>query len=42
MAPWLVIWDDHEVENNYAGLTSEDDDPVDVFRSRRLAAYQAW
>ena len=41
-APWLVIWDDHEVENNYAGLTSEDDDPVDVFRSRRLAAYQAW
>ena len=42
VAPWLVIWDDHEVENNYAGLTSEDDDPVDVFRSRRLAAYQAW
>ena len=33
VAPWLVIWDDHEVENNYAGLTSEDDDPVDVFRS---------
>src|SRR4051794_12507762 len=42
VAPWLVIWDDHEVENNYAGLTSEDDDPVDVFRERRLAAYQAW
>ncbi len=42
VAPWLVIWDDHEVENNYAGLTSEDDDPVDVFAARRLAAYQAW
>ena len=42
VVPWLVIWDDHEVENNYAGLTSEDEDPVDVFAARRLAAYQAW
>ena len=22
--PWLVIWDDHEVENNYAGLVPQD------------------
>ena len=41
--PWLVIWDDHEVENNYAGL-----DPAGPGRARRrsppaaLAAYQAW
>ena len=21
VAPWLVVWDDHEVENNYAGLS---------------------
>ena len=22
VAPWLVVWDDHEVENNYAGLVT--------------------
>lgn len=41
-APWVVTWDDHEVDNNYAGDHSQDDDPVDVFRARRAAAYQAW
>ncbi len=40
--PWLAIWDDHEVENNYAGATSEDAAPADEFVARRLAAYQAW
>ena len=40
--PWLVIWDDHEVENNYAASTSEDAAPPDEFLARRLAAYQAW
>jgi alkaline phosphatase D len=35
--PWLVLWDDHEVANNYAGGGS----PAD-FRARRAAAYQAW
>ena len=41
--PWYIIWDDHEVENNYAGLQSEDASvsPED-FRIRRNAAYQAW
>ena len=24
--PWILTWDDHEVENNYAGLISEDND----------------
>jgi alkaline phosphatase D len=38
--PWLVTWDDHEVDNNYAGLRSESLDPD--FRRRRLAAYQAY
>jgi alkaline phosphatase D len=42
VCPWLVIWDDHEVANNYAMLTSEHDDPPDQFAERRLAAYQAW
>jgi alkaline phosphatase D len=42
VCPWLVIWDDHEVENNYAMLTSEDNAPQDEFAARRLAGYQAW
>jgi alkaline phosphatase D len=41
-APWLVVWDDHEVDNNYAGLVPQD--PVDAatFPTRRDMAYQAW
>lgn len=40
--PWIVTWDDHETENDYAGDVSENDDPTDEFRTRRAAAYQAW
>jgi len=40
--PWLVTWDDHEVDNNYAGSISENDDPVEAFLLRRAAAYQAY
>ena len=41
--PWLVTWDDHEFDNNYADGISEkkDDDPVE-FLVRRAAAYQAY
>jgi alkaline phosphatase D len=42
VCPWLVTWDDHEVANNYAMLTSQYNDPPDQFAARRLAAYQAW
>ena len=42
VCPWLTIWDDHEVENNYAAATSEDAAPPQEFVARRLAAYQAW
>jgi alkaline phosphatase D len=42
VCPWLAIWDDHEVENNYAAATSEDAVPPQEFMTRRLAAYQAW
>jgi alkaline phosphatase D len=42
MHPWLVTWDDHEVENDYAGWMSENDDPKDWFLMRRAAAYQAF
>ena len=38
--PWLVIWDDHEVDNDYADWRSEDLDPQ--FIARRAAAYQAY
>jgi len=40
--PWVITWDDHEVENDYAGASSENDDDVEVFRARRAAAYQVW
>jgi len=40
--PWVVVWDDHEVDNNYAGAFSQDGvDPV-AFLARRAEAYQAW
>ncbi|MGH8178079.1 MAG: alkaline phosphatase D family protein [Steroidobacter sp.] len=40
--PWLVTWDDHEVENDYAGAVSEEDDAREWFLARRAAAYQAY
>ncbi len=40
--PWIVTWDDHEVDNNYAGLTAEDNAPVDAFTARRKLAYQVF
>lgn len=40
--PWMVTWDDHEVENDYAGGTSEKDDPPEWFAARRAAAYRAY
>jgi alkaline phosphatase D len=43
LCPWLVIWDDHEVDNNYAGLAGENDmESEEQMRTRRAAAYQAW
>lgn len=38
--PWLVTWDDHEVQNNYAGDLSMDE--TQDFARRRAAAYQAY
>ena len=42
VCPWFVIWDDHEVENNYAGLTPQAAADAPTFPARRFAAYQAW
>lgn len=39
-APWLVTWDDHEVQNDYAGDEAWTHSPT--FLQRRAWAYQAW
>jgi alkaline phosphatase D len=40
--PWLVTWDDHEVDNDYADDRSENLDAPEWFLARRAAAYKAW
>ena len=40
--PWLFTWDDHEVDNDYAGALGQDRDPEGAFLLRRAAAYQAY
>ncbi|QFG20692.1 alkaline phosphatase [Actinomadura sp. WMMB 499] len=44
-APWLVVFDDHEVENNWADdvpeAGSDTPDPA-AFRRRRVAAFKAY
>ncbi|HXS54099.1 MAG TPA: alkaline phosphatase D family protein [Usitatibacter sp.] len=39
-APWIVTWDDHEVDNDYANDQAEDLEPN--FLARRAAAYRAF
>jgi alkaline phosphatase D len=39
---WAFTWDDHEVDNNYAGAMSQDFDAAEAFLRRRAAAYQAY
>ncbi|MCY4398672.1 MAG: alkaline phosphatase D family protein [Gemmatimonadetes bacterium] len=40
--PWVVTPDDHEVDNNWAGDTPEDDQLPAQFLLRRTAAFQAY
>jgi len=45
--PWLMTWDDHEVQNDYAGLQAGNSGFADPsspanFLARRAAAYQAY
>ena len=40
--PWIVTFDDHEVENNWAGMYPEWSHPQPDFRARRAAAFQAY
>jgi len=39
--PWIITWDDHEVENNYADDVSEYDAYEHQFLMQRADAYQA-
>ncbi|MEZ5653341.1 MAG: alkaline phosphatase D family protein [Burkholderiaceae bacterium] len=40
--PWLLTWDDHEVENDYAADRSGAQWPRQWFLARRAAAYRAY
>lgn len=41
--PWVVTWDDHEFDNNYAADVSEEPHVVlEEYLRRRAAAYQAY
>ncbi len=43
MCPWLVTWDDHEVDNNYADDVGENGmESTEQMLARRAAGYQAW
>jgi alkaline phosphatase D len=41
--PWIVTWDDHEFDNNYANDVSEENNiDTQKFLDRRAAAYKAY
>lgn len=41
-APWITTWDDHEVQDNYAGIHDKRNGDPARFLRRRAAAYQAY
>jgi alkaline phosphatase D len=40
--PFITTWDDHEVDNDYAGLNPEDGQTAQEFFERRSNAYQVY
>ena len=40
--PWMVTWDDHEADNDYADENQEDGQDPRLFLRRRAAAYKAY
>lgn len=40
--PFITIFDDHEVDNNWAADIPEDDQPIPAFLARRAQAMRAW
>lgn len=41
-SPWFVSFDDHEVDNNWAGDQDQDGTPSELFLLRRALAFQAY
>ncbi|MFZ5719853.1 MAG: alkaline phosphatase D family protein [Pseudomonadota bacterium] len=41
-APWMVMWDDHEVSNDYGDDQDRTNPDPKAFLARRAAAYQAY
>lgn len=41
-APFIVSWDDHEIDNDWAADFDQDGTPPELFLLRRAAAYQAY
>ncbi len=41
-APFIVSWDDHEIDNDWAADFDQDGTPPELFILRRAAAYQAY
>lgn len=41
-AAWFSTFDDHEVDNNWVGLTDQQETPLETFALRRAMALQAW
>jgi alkaline phosphatase D len=42
MCPWLVTWDDHEVDNDFANDISERNDDPRLFLQRRANGFKAY
>lgn len=44
VAPWLVVWDDHELDNNWADEIPQDPQlqPREAFLARREASFRAY
>ncbi|RZT15105.1 alkaline phosphatase D [Kribbella sp. VKM Ac-2569] len=42
VAPWFLVWDDHEVQNNYGAANSLYGVPPELFVHRRAVAYRAY
>ena len=42
VAPWLPVWDDHELDNNYADEVADRSVEQPGFLERRAAAYRAY
>ena len=41
-APWIVSWDDHEIQDNWAGLFPKDGVPSDAWTARKAAGMRAF